>query len=266
MLATFPNTNRKWLSYLTAHLFFEDVSDIAQALGMRFNLGRGRYFIRKAFCIATSRVPPSKTLNKFNVFLRKALVSGILRDRFEAYIAHMIFRLPCPDKVKPCTLWVWLPKPDLENNSSGENQWLAFSEPSVNELPSIVAGSIACILSKLSFDQIMLALNLVLNNKLVRILGTDRNEVFLCCEALRALVFPFKPVPREAHSTKYNTFIPYNNLGANETPLCSIFGFERSLVKPHGIKISRNCFLIDIDEAFIACASDITSDLSITSR
>ena len=77
---------------------------------MTYGHEKGKYFIRRAFCIATSRVPPSKTLNKFNVFLRKALVNGVLRDRFESYVAHMIFRLPCPDKEKPSTLWVWLPK------------------------------------------------------------------------------------------------------------------------------------------------------------
>ena len=67
-----------------------------------------------------------------------------------------------------------------------------FSNTSFSELPVVAESAIAVFFRKLSFDNVMTALNLVIHHKIIRVVGSDRNEVFLCCEALHNLTFPFK--------------------------------------------------------------------------
>ena len=98
-MSFWPDQNRKWLCYATAHVFFEDLFDIQNALLKTSSsmISQGRplepntYFIRKAFCILTSRIPASKELNKLNVFLKKACLNGRMYDSFENYVSRMIF-------------------------------------------------------------------------------------------------------------------------------------------------------------------------------
>lgn len=137
MTAFFPDGNRRWLSFVTAHIYFEDLSKVAVALGDRETntLQSGTHYIRKAFCILSSRVSPSAQLNKLNVFLKQASIQGSLVHRFETYIAHMLFKLPCPDREKPYTECVYIPR----INKNSEENMLEFSEPSVAELPSVTA-------------------------------------------------------------------------------------------------------------------------------
>ena len=210
MTAFFPDGNRRWLSYVTAHIYFEDLSEVARALGDEASaLEPNTYFIRKAFCMLTSRVPPSIELNKLNVFLHQASIKGQMVERFETYVAHLLFKLPCPDREKPSTTLVYIPT---------TNKMLEFSEPSVNELPSLAAGAIRTLFKKLNIYQVLKVLNLILHHSIIRVVGDDRNEVFLSCEALLHLVFPFKPVPRHNHTMAYIPLLSLRDYDKGDCP------------------------------------------------
>ena len=157
----------------------------------------------------TSRVPPSRELNKLNVFLRKASIEGELADRFETYIAQLLFKIPCPDREKPSTILVYIPTND---------SMIEFSEPSVNELPSMPDGAIKTLFKKLTVPSVLKVLNLILNHQIVRIVGHNRNEIFLCCEALRHLVFPFKPFPRYFHTMHYIPILSLRDYDKGDCP------------------------------------------------
>ena len=50
--------NRRWLTNVTAHIYFEDLHTLANILNVEAPPA-GTFFIRRAFCILTSRIPPS---------------------------------------------------------------------------------------------------------------------------------------------------------------------------------------------------------------
>ena len=124
-----------------------------------------------------------------NIFLRKAALNGQLYDRFESYVANMLFKIPCPDRLKHNLTRVYLPSPD--SNTQNE-QFLKFSEPSYAELPALVKEAIPCLFTKLSLQNIQRILKCMLLDERIKIFGDDRNEIYFCCEALRSLIFPFK--------------------------------------------------------------------------
>ena len=135
-----------------------------------------------------------------NIFLRKAALNGQLYDRFESYVAHMLFNIPCPDRLNHNLTRVYLPSPDI--NTQNE-QVLKFSEPSYNELPTLIKEAIPCLFTKLSLENIQLILKNMLLDEPIKIFGRDRNEIYFCCEALRSLIFPFKYNGPSHHYTSY---------------------------------------------------------------
>ena len=127
-------------------------------------------------------------------------------------------------------MFVYIPSIPSTDETISHEQMLPFSEPSVNELPSITPGAIRCLFKKLSLANILKILNLILRFSIIRVVGHDRNEIFLCCEALRNLVFPFKPVPRSSHTMVYIPYIPLRAYTLVDCISPSLIGFHDSLI------------------------------------
>ena len=62
------------------------------------------YFIRKAICTLTTKIPPSKELNQINIYLKRAILEGHLYDQIESYMARLVYAIPMPTREKPYTL------------------------------------------------------------------------------------------------------------------------------------------------------------------
>jgi hypothetical protein len=75
----------------------------------------GRYFVKRGYCLLTSKVPSSLDLNKINIFLKQASINGHMYRKFEEYVAKLMFELPLPlgnTKVR-----LYLPPGDLQNRA-----------------------------------------------------------------------------------------------------------------------------------------------------
>ena len=123
----------------------------------------------------------------------------------------------------------------------------------------MIEGAIAVLFRKLSYDSVMTALNLIIHHKVIRVVGSDRNEIFLCCEALHNLIFPFKAVV----GTKLACLVyhPYVSLRAykhGEYPFASLMGFDRSL--KGRILVPKQSFVIDIDHDWIGFLKGVDSE------
>lgn len=69
---------------ITAHVFYEDLAAVSESFPSALHFHeKGKYFIKRAYCILTSKVAASPELNKFNVFLRQAAVDGYMYAHFE---------------------------------------------------------------------------------------------------------------------------------------------------------------------------------------
>ena len=68
------------------------------------NIERGKFFIKKGFCLVTSGYPASRELNRINVFLRQVCTSGKMFGRFEEYLARLLFEVPLPMRMFAVTL------------------------------------------------------------------------------------------------------------------------------------------------------------------
>jgi len=55
-----------------------------------------RYFVKRGYCLLTSKIPSSPDLNKINIFLKQASISGFMYRKFEEYLAKLLFELPLP--------------------------------------------------------------------------------------------------------------------------------------------------------------------------
>ena len=56
----------------------------------------GRYFVKRGYCLLTSKVPASVELNKINIFLKRASINGHMYRKFEEYISKIIYEIPLP--------------------------------------------------------------------------------------------------------------------------------------------------------------------------
>lgn len=74
-----------------------------------YMLERGKYFVKKAFCLITHQIPSSKELNKLNLFMRKACTQQGMVTRFEHYVSRIIFRIPLPERSFAKRLRIHLP-------------------------------------------------------------------------------------------------------------------------------------------------------------
>ena len=136
---------------------------------------------------------------------------------------------------------------------------LVFSNTSFSELPVVIERAIAVLFRKLSFDNVMTALNLVIHHKIIRVVGSDRNEIFLCCEALHNLTFPLKTIV----GTKLTQLVyhPYVSLRAykhGEYPFNSLMGFDESLYGK--ILVRKQAYVIDIDQDSIGFLKVVDSE------
>ena len=101
---------QRYLCHVTAHLFCEDLSKIEKIILGTDTLPPDRYYIRKAFCILTSRIPASYELNKINIFLKEACLNAQMYKQFESYVSHIVFQMPLPERSDFFTLRVYLPE------------------------------------------------------------------------------------------------------------------------------------------------------------
>lgn len=57
--------------HITAHVFYEDLAAISDSFDPSLLLmQKGRYFVKRAYCLLTSQIAASPELNKFNIYLR----------------------------------------------------------------------------------------------------------------------------------------------------------------------------------------------------
>ena len=99
------------------------------------------------------------------------------------------------------------------------------------ELPSVADGAITCLFSKLDVQNIKWLIKASLLGKPIKIIGRKRNEIHLCCEALRSLVYPFNYATSDSRELQY---ITYNSLkgysAAVNMPLAGIIGLDEQLI------------------------------------
>lgn len=99
------------------------------------------------------------------------------------------------------------------------------------ELPSVADGAITCLFSKLNVQNIKWLIKASLLGKPIKIIGRKRNEIHLCCEALRSLVYPFNYATSDSRELQY---ITYNSLkgysAAVNMPLAGIIGLDEQLI------------------------------------
>lgn len=54
-------------------------------------LPKGKFFVKKGFCLITRHISACKELNKINVYLKNAAVKGLMQAQFEIYLARLLF-------------------------------------------------------------------------------------------------------------------------------------------------------------------------------
>jgi hypothetical protein len=95
-------------------MFYEDLAVLIEALNLneetaeeskdnhliiteqKYHLPFNKYFVKRGYCLLTSRVHASEQLNKINIYLKNASTDGSMFRKFEDYIAKLIFEIPLP--------------------------------------------------------------------------------------------------------------------------------------------------------------------------
>ena len=92
----------------TCHMFYDDLQLVNQALNLRpdIQLPYGLYFLKRGYCLLTSRIQASEELNKINIFLRRAATNGFLFDRFETYLQKFLFEIQIPASISNFKLYL----------------------------------------------------------------------------------------------------------------------------------------------------------------
>jgi hypothetical protein len=73
-------------------------------------LPKGKYFVKRGFCLLTNSVAASPELNKINIWLKEHSLGGCLYNNLEDYIVRLLFEVPKP--FPPYKLKLYLPSID----------------------------------------------------------------------------------------------------------------------------------------------------------
>ena len=86
----------------------------------------------------------------------------------------------------------------------------------------------------------------------IRVIGSKRNEIYYCCEALRSLLYPFKYAPTPERSQDYQTFISLRGhgmqYGSSFKP--GLLGLDEYIVKRTDFVRESHLVLLDKDKMF----------------
>ena len=241
--------------YVTTHVFFEDLANIQANLQCLFQsrasrigakLEKGRYFVKKGFCLLTSCYPASKELNRINVFLRKLCTSENMFDRFEAYVAKLLFSVPLPSRIYAVTAHLHLPRLDRDEVSSlqqSDHEVLKLSLPGWSELPPVNDEAIQCLFSHLSMETITRLLKYMLLEERIVLIGTRRNDIVHCCEALRSLIYPLK---YDHGGNWYTSYISLRDWSRSEYSFPAMIGLDKKLLPVAEVQ-ELTTWIVDLD-------------------
>ena len=119
---------------------------------------------------------------------------------------------------------------------------MSFSEPGFTELPSVAPGAIQCLFQKVGVDVVNRCLKILLSDEPLRIFGKDRNELYLCCEALRCLLYPFNFAPDTSGNRKYMSYISLRDFKLSRVLNAGIFGIDQKLEEK--AYVCRECHVL----------------------
>ena len=118
---------------------------------------------------------------------------------------------------------------------------LKFEQPGLYELPYANFETIATLFNTLSISNIMVILNRVLLDTSNLFVSEDTTKLVNCCEAIKALIFPFK------YEVVYVPHLPKAFLSILEVPAVFMLGVESKLYNEAMSLIKDNAWIIDID-------------------
>ena len=122
---------------------------------------------------------------------------------------------------------------------------LKFEQPGLYELPYVNPETIATLFNSLSIQNIIVILNRVLLDTSNLFVSGDITKLVNCCEAIKALIFPFK------YEVVYVPHLPKGFLTILEVPAVFMLGVERKLFDEALNIIKDDAWIIDIDNNVI---------------
>ena len=133
----------------------------------------------------------------------------------------------------------------LPNKGDQYDEMLKFEQPGLYELPYVNHETIATLFDSLSIQNIIVLLNRVLLDTSNLFVSEDITKLVNCCEAIKALIFPFK------YEVVYVPHLPKGFLTILEVPAVFMLGVERKLFDEAMNIIKDDAWIIDIDNNVI---------------
>jgi len=203
-------------------------------------LPKNTYFVKKGFCLLTKKMPASESINKINIYLRKAAEEGHMFARFEEYIARLLFEVPMPAREFPTPVKLYLPRTETLSE-----QVLQFQQPQHDKLPYVNPETIKTLFKVLSVDNVLLLFKRVLLDTSNLFKSKEVRLLVNCCEAIKSLIFPLK------YEVVYVPHLPEIMLDRVDAPFIFMLGIESKLYTKAVNHIKDGTYIVDLDNDHI---------------
>jgi len=184
--------------------------------------------------------------------LKKFATEGGMLVRFEEYIARLIYHIPLPQRSFAKRMRIFLPgiqgssltDPFIQGkiNYRTEPQEIMLNFPSNSQLPAVNKDTINDLFRSLSVDNVLLLFKRVLLDTSNLFTSEDPIKLVNCCEAIKALIFPFK------FELVYVPHLPEILLDRVETPFIFMLGIAgKALYNSVEDTIKDGTYIIELD-------------------
>ena len=171
--------------------------------------------------------------------------------KFEEYVSRVIFGIPLPERSFPKKMRIHLPPiqppkavdPNFKDFEKREHppMVIELNFPSCEQLPAVNPETITDLFKSLDVDNVLLLFKRVLLDTSNLFTSNDPIKLINCCEAIKALIFPFK------FELVYVPNLPEILLDRVETPFIFMLGINHELYKNIEESVKDGTYIIELD-------------------